>query len=411
MPYALPTTPAAAISANPNPICTITCSVLFPYTGDTYTWTVPTGVNSIQITLAGAQGGNSGSSSGGKGGVDTGTASIAPGTTIYVVVGGQNGFNGGGAAGVTISGYTAGSGGGATDVRVGGSSLNNRLMVAGGGGGAGRNTCSYQTGGAGGYPGGLGGLGDGRLGDSGTATAGGSVRGTSTDSAGLGSCSSSGWGGGGGGQRGGGGGGGYGTSTGGTNGSCGTANNHVNSTASTAALASQGGCFGFGGNGGNYNLNGNGGGGGGGYYGGGAGGGNWGTGGGGGSSFIDSVTAATYANGVQSGNGYALIVYSLPSPTTIAISDALNGKAVYRAADLITAVLTGSNGKVKFYANGKAIGGCQSVQSSGLVATCNWSPSARGSVTLYAVLVPLPGYTSSISANLTVSVSNRTGLR
>jgi hypothetical protein len=103
------------------------------------TFTVPAGVTSVQIECWGAKGQNA---NGGNGGYAKGTLSTTPGTLLYVNVGGRNGTNGGG------TGATGNNGGGASDVRLGGTSLNDRIIVAGGGGGGyGGN---YGTGGAGG---------------------------------------------------------------------------------------------------------------------------------------------------------------------------------------------------------------------------------------------------------------------
>ena len=120
----------------------------FAYTGAAQTWTVPAGVTQVTLDLRGAQGGGSYPCSGpreedgGLGGQTQGSLSVTPGQVLNLYVGGQaadvgnvtpapGGFNGGGDGGV----YGAG-GGGATDVRVGGTALANRVAVAGGGGGA-----------------------------------------------------------------------------------------------------------------------------------------------------------------------------------------------------------------------------------------------------------------------------------
>lgn len=90
---------------------------------------------------------------GGRGGYSIGSKEIISNTQIYIYVGGKGedrgngtgGFNGGG------KGYqngNAGGGGGASDVRMGGQALENRIIVAGGGGGA------YTTRGDGHYGGG-----------------------------------------------------------------------------------------------------------------------------------------------------------------------------------------------------------------------------------------------------------------
>ncbi|MEI8201381.1 MAG: glycine-rich domain-containing protein [Bacteroidota bacterium] len=132
-------------------------SQTFEYTGSQQTFTVPAGVMSISIDAYGAQGGgNKNGSTGGLGGrIQASSVLVTPGSTIYVNVGGagvignsNGGFNGGGHS--SYYNYT-GSGGGASDVRVGGAGLYNRVIVAGGGGGAGLNCSgSNEWGGAGG---------------------------------------------------------------------------------------------------------------------------------------------------------------------------------------------------------------------------------------------------------------------
>ncbi|RJX41677.1 hypothetical protein D3P09_06925 [Paenibacillus pinisoli] len=72
---------------------------------------------------------------GGNGGYAKGSRELKAGDVLHFYTGGQNGFNGGGAGG---DGATDGtSGGGASDVRLNGTNLNNRIIVAGGGGGRG----------------------------------------------------------------------------------------------------------------------------------------------------------------------------------------------------------------------------------------------------------------------------------
>ena len=88
---------------------------------------------------------------GGKGGRVKASKNISEGTTVRIYIGGKGGdnihtsstggWNGGG--GYTGTG-TAGGGGGATDIRINGTNLSNRQLVAGGGGGGG-----YSVNGAG----------------------------------------------------------------------------------------------------------------------------------------------------------------------------------------------------------------------------------------------------------------------
>ena len=190
---------------------TVTCS----YTGDIQKWVVPTGITSGTFTVTGAAGGGS---SGGFGGVVTGTLALTPGQTLYMYVG-QAGsypssvttFNGGG------SGTSwAGSGGGGSDIRTS-TALTNRLVVAGGGGGFGTvagGNAGFTAGAdaASGYTGSTGGGGGtqsaGGLGGTGAASCG--AQGGSAGALGIGgngATASSGGGGGGGGYYGGGGGG------------------------------------------------------------------------------------------------------------------------------------------------------------------------------------------------------------
>jgi hypothetical protein len=251
-----------------------------PYTGSATTLSIPAGVNTMRLELAGACGGGDESNPIGPwGGYVAGDYTIGGSAlTMYAYIGGKGaprtdsnisgGFNGGGSAFGSPNGnigYCQGSGGGGTDIRVGGTALANRIFVAGGGGGG--TGSSYQGGAFGGYP-------DGAKG--GPTTANGAPN-SFSGAGGLGGTQSAGGAGG----------------LGATDGS----------------PAGQAGSLGTGGNGaqGTY---GQGGGGGGGYYGGGGGGGaNNGSGssGGAGSSFLGSLTNTTFINGSNNNHGYAIL--------------------------------------------------------------------------------------------------------
>lgn len=140
----------------------------FSYTGAVQTFTVPSCVFNITITAKGAQGGTNAANTvtGGPGGTAVGVLSVTPGDVLNIYVGGMNGYNGGGNAGSTSGCTTAngGVGGGASDVRLNGVALTDRVIVGGGGGGAGGDripTCGRGAGGGGGggYYGGGGGAG------------------------------------------------------------------------------------------------------------------------------------------------------------------------------------------------------------------------------------------------------------
>lgn len=133
----------------------------FSYTGASETYTVPAGITNIQIEAWGAQGGGSEicggtiDEDGGLGGYTVGNLAVTAGEVLYIYVGGKPtttiggaspaGFNGGG-----IAGQYGGSGGGASDVRVGGTDLTDRIIVAGGGGGGNTGCPDHGAGGEGG---------------------------------------------------------------------------------------------------------------------------------------------------------------------------------------------------------------------------------------------------------------------
>ena len=129
-------------------------TVTFGYTGAAQTWTVPAGVTSATFDVYGAGGGAFGNATASSGGRATATIPVTPRAEIGVKVGGSGfngGFNGGGSGSRWV-------GGGASDVRVGGSALADRAIVAGGGGGGTSNCTAPGTpaGGGGGLTGGNG---------------------------------------------------------------------------------------------------------------------------------------------------------------------------------------------------------------------------------------------------------------
>jgi hypothetical protein len=168
-----PTDTAYIIYTYSSPNCTAT----FNYSGAAQSWTVPLGITSVSVTVYGAQGSN-GNQLGGAGGTSTGTMSTTGGETLYVYVGGQAGFNGGGAPGTAGGGY----GGGASDIRSSANTLNDRLIVAGGGGGGGG---SGGGGLGGGTTGGVGGGRGNQLATAGTQTAGGTGGGNQSGTLGV----------------------------------------------------------------------------------------------------------------------------------------------------------------------------------------------------------------------------------
>lgn len=242
-------------------------SKTFNYSGAPQTFTVPAGVTSLLVDMAGAQGGHESSSAGlpfgdpGWGGRVQATIPVTPLQVLTIYVGGvgkdgnatsagAGGYNGGGNGGIAYGQYTGGGGGGASDIRTGAAGILDRIVVAGGGGGSG-----YSSGG-------------GHGGD--TIAANGDNPGTpaygggQTDSTGYGSI--------------------YSIYAGG-NGHLGIGGNGVDSLTS--------------------------GGGGGGYYGGG--GGAMGDGGGGSSFTIPAATDVTHIQGNQQGDGFVTLTFAAPT--------------------------------------------------------------------------------------------------
>lgn len=118
-------------------------NVIFDYSGTAASWTVPADVTAVTFVLTAATGGNGFSDGGiwcygGQGAKISGTIKVSGGQVLKLFVGGTGvgragGFNGGGTGGIYWP-YGSG-GGGATDIRIGGTDLSNRVIVAGGGGG------------------------------------------------------------------------------------------------------------------------------------------------------------------------------------------------------------------------------------------------------------------------------------
>ena len=141
------------------------CQITFNYTGSVQYFTVPAGITSLSVDMSGAAGGSAMCSGfGGAGGRVQATLPVTPGAVLNIFVGGSgliyssaccSGATGGSFAG-GAGGYYSGGGGGATDIRIDGTALSNRVIVAGGGGGAGYDCCSENGGAGGGLTGGNG---------------------------------------------------------------------------------------------------------------------------------------------------------------------------------------------------------------------------------------------------------------
>jgi hypothetical protein len=126
----------------------------FVYTGAAQSYTIPAGVTSVTLECWGGGAPSFG------GGYAKGVLIVSPGTVLSVYVGADYGLAGFGGGGSGAGGGYAGAG--ASDVRLGGTALTNRVIVAGGAGGdaiagGGSYYGGYGGGGGGGTGGGTGG--------------------------------------------------------------------------------------------------------------------------------------------------------------------------------------------------------------------------------------------------------------
>ena len=137
----VPTTSSASSAASG--------SRTFHYTGGEQSFTVAKGVMKLTVVARGASGVGSGpagsgpGSVGGNGGRVYAIIPVTPGEKLRVFVGGAGlrhagGFNGGANGRGRHCGSCTGAGaGGVSDIRLGGDTLSDRILVAGGGGGGG----------------------------------------------------------------------------------------------------------------------------------------------------------------------------------------------------------------------------------------------------------------------------------
>lgn len=154
------------------PAVTYTGYANFTFTGTVQNWTVPAKLKEVNVTLVGAAGKGTiypGGTpvAGGNGAGFTTPMAVTGNTTIYVFVGGTDGWDGGGAGGnssvpgTNFSDQYGGNGGGASLLCTGSTSCNATqstvLVVAGGGGGAGGSTARHTSSGGAGGAGGSGG--------------------------------------------------------------------------------------------------------------------------------------------------------------------------------------------------------------------------------------------------------------
>ena len=364
-------------------------SVILKFTTvGTCTWDVPVGLTQISILIVGGGGGGGGDAAGGGGGggvyLNPSLVINSSTKTIQVGAGGTGGQCSGGNAGECVSPPLASVG--YISATNGGASAFDSISVAGGGKGGVYNSGAGGNGGSGGGGAAAGGAG-------GTSTISGTFY----------------YGNSGGASNGTGGGGGGGAGQAGATGGPGSGGNGISSSITGITTFYAGG-GGGGGSGGARGAGGSGGGGAGAFscaY-------QWSlgtdanqaiagtpnTGGGGGGAPYGCAGSAG-----AGGSGIVIIAYTLiPTITSIALSTGLQ-TASYRTANTIQTTLS-SDGRVRFFINGKQIPGCVSVPSISTIASCTWKPSVRGATNLTARVVG-----GSSTAQLIVGVSSRTNKR
>jgi hypothetical protein len=116
--------------------------------------------------------------------------------------------------------------------------------------------------------------------------------------------------------------------------------------------------------------------------------------------------------------GYETVTVNVLDVLDVATFNSLelsSTSASYRTAVTISANIALPS-KITFLANGKRIGGCIKVSTSGsapnIIATCTWRPSARGQVILTALSYPTNiNFSGASSSNLNIVVGARTGSR
>ena len=291
---------------------------------------MPAGVTSINIDARAPRGGYANETDAGysyygtpgNGGRVQATMNVTPGEVLHIMMGepgsgspysldvdkGYGAYNGGGGLDIEGANIYSGTGGGAVDIRINGTGLGNRVLVAGGGGGVGADVLddTYINGGAGG-------------GLTGGAGSDGGFTGTN----GLGGSQTAG----------------------------GTAGNNTfwrEIYGGQPANSGQNGTLGNGGASGVFEDAGTNrdlaaGGGGGGYYGGG--GGDAGSGGGGGSSYTDPTLYlnVVHTQGYNNGNALLLITYNSNgacTPVAYTLADTVTVNPVLTASVAITSVVT-----------------------------------------------------------------------
>lgn len=118
-------------------------------------------------------------------------------------------------------------------------------------------------------------------------------------------------------------------------------------------------------------------------------------------------STAVNARGTNGAAGIVIVRYALKGFATLSFT----GTPTFRSLTTLTATVNTAS-KVTFYANDKKIPGCISVMTLSNIATCNWKPSTRGSITISLQVTPTDTNFTSLRQNLnTFFATARSGRR
>jgi hypothetical protein len=118
----------------------------------------------------------------------------------------------------------------------------------------------------------------------------------------------------------------------------------------------------------------------------------------------DNMTFLFTINGSGGGSGLIETTLSLSGSSSVSFRQPITTTA--------TLGISGSDGRITFYANSKRIPGCTNKVTSALTVSCTWSPSQRGAVIVTASLTPTnSGFANASASAKTVLVGKRTNTR
>jgi hypothetical protein len=129
--------------------------------------------------------------------------------------------------------------------------------------------------------------------------------------------------------------------------------------------------------------------------------------------YVNGSLPSTLGSPANSNMIFAISIEIAPSPAATVSLSLQSGltTASFRNSTQIRAS-SSTEGRITFYQNGKVIPGCRRIQTSSLLATCNWKPSVHGGARISVAISPTDtSIPSGVSPVLSVGVSARTNNR